>query len=105
MATAGVGVTNASVLAQRPEDLHDENRLAVVLESGTELAGERLHHFFVPAEHLRAHVVGDDLETTIGIETIDEAADGWNEVVPQWIEADLDADVHWISVTGTHTSR
>src|SRR6186713_2905595 len=42
--------------AQRPEDLHDENGLAVAFERRPQLAGQRLHDVFVAPEDLRAHV-------------------------------------------------
>src|ERR1044072_8101736 len=92
---AGVNVSSLpSASTERPQDLHDEYRLAVALERGTKLAREGFHDLLVAAKDLGAHVVGDDLEAAIGIQAVDEAADRRDEVVPQWIEADLDADVH-----------
>src|SRR3954462_13959920 len=85
------------------EHLHDEDRFAVLLEGGTQLARERFHHVLVAAENLRAHVVRDDLETAVGVEAIDEAPDRGYEVVAQWIETDLDANVHRFSINGRCT--
>src|SRR5205823_6364951 len=69
---------------QRPDDLHDEHRLAVVLLPALECPGhfglQNVENGFVRTKHLSTEAVGENPQPAMRIETVDEVLDGRNVV-------------------------
>src|SRR3984957_2379306 len=86
-------------VSERPEHLHDEDRLARVLECAAHLASQGVEENLVRSKDLCAHAVGVNLEALVAVQALDEVLNRRNELRRQGIQADLNSNVHGVTVT------
>src|SRR6185437_14450973 len=82
------------LLAERPEQLDDAGGLLPMAQRAAQLTRQQRHDLLVVTKDLRAHIVGNDAQTAVGLQALDQGMDRCAKLLLQRIEADLHADVH-----------